>query len=449
MDLTIYRTILERMGEGVVFADREGRICFINASAEKIRGIRAERICGRSILDIHPPRSSAEIGTLLQAFKERRSTGAVRILALKERIFENSYHPIWGENGNYTGTLMVSRDVTERQLLEKENRQLRSRLRQARTSGRLIGRSPAMERVLDLIEATAALDSTVLITGETGTGKELVAEALHQQSDRRKGPLVRINCAALPENLLEAELFGHERGAFTGAATMRRGKFEQAAGGTIFLDEIGEMSLAAQTKLLRVLQEKSLQRIGGERDIPVDVRIIAATHRKLRREIAAGRFREDLFYRLNVIPLEIAPLRERREDILLLAEMFLEKFSRRMRRPVAGLTRAAKSLLLAYPYPGNVRELENAIERAVALCQEPYLRPADLPPEFRMKEEEVGLESTGRTGTLEDARRESEKRTILQALEATGHRRAEAARLLGISRKTLWEKMKKIDPAFP
>ncbi|MDW7645394.1 MAG: sigma 54-interacting transcriptional regulator [Desulfuromonadales bacterium] len=445
MKLIDYHTILSRMGEGAVFADEQDRICFINAAAEQIRGIRSEKICGRSILSIHPPRSSADIGDLLQDFKAGRSAGAVRILALKDRIFENSYHPIWGEGGGYTGTLMVSRDVTERQLLEKENRELRARLTTLPPSGGLVGRSPAMKKVFDLIEATAPLDTTVLISGETGTGKELVAEALHRQSPRCQGPLVRINCAALPENLLEAELFGHERGAFTGAIARRRGKFELAEGGTIFLDEIGEMPLAAQAKLLRVLQEKTIQRLGGEKEIRVDVRIIAATHRDLRQEVAEGQFREDLFYRLNVIPLHLAPLRERREDILTLTEIFLAKFSRAMKRPVAGVCKSARSLLLAHDYPGNVRELENALERAVALCQGSYLQPEDLPDEFHPRKEAGAVGRVLTSGILEDARLSGEKKAIQKALLATGNRKAEAARLLGISRKTLWEKMKRLE----
>jgi two-component system response regulator AtoC len=300
-----------------------------------------------------------------------------------------------------------------------------------------------------MIRATAALDSTILISGESGTGKELVACAIHQMSPRHKNPFVKVNCAALPETLLESELFGHERGAFTGAVRERKGKFEQAHLGTIFLDEIGEMPLAAQAKLLRVIQGKTLERIGGNREIVVDVRIIAATNKDLRREVERGAFREDLFYRLNVIPIHLPPLRERREDILSLAEHFLSVYAERMRKPVRCIAPDARKALLDYDYPGNVRELENAIERGVALSMGETITLADLAPYFvtgaSAAPAGAALPKDPPAATLSRAVSVAEQEAIREALQTTGNRKGVAAKLLGISRKTLWEKLKQME----
>jgi transcriptional regulator with PAS, ATPase and Fis domain len=311
----------------------------------------------------------------------------------------------------------------------------------------MVGKSSAMQLVFKTIMATATLDSTVLISGESGTGKELVARALHQLSARKNGPLVNINCAALPETLLEAELFGYEKGAFTGAGQARPGKFEQATGGTLFLDEIGEMPLAAQTKLLRVLQEKKVERIGGRKETAVDVRIVAATNRDLRQEMEAGRFREDLFYRLNVIPIHLPPLRERQEDCLALAKLFLSKFSTAMNKPLKGMSKETIQVLLRYPFPGNVRELENAMERSVALSLGDSLTPEDLPGEMIQPTSAVSTVPLPTAAGLSAQMQQIEKQIVEAALQATGGKKVEAAKRLHISRKTLWEKLKKWDMA--
>jgi len=260
--------------------------------------------------------------------------------------------------------------VSERQRLATENRELREALRERHRVEGIIGESGRMQEVLSLVRRVAPTDTTVLIRGESGTGKELIAKAIHYASPRAAGPLVRVNCAALPESLLEAELFGHEKGAFTGAVASRKGRFELADGGSLFLDEIGDLPSHLQVKLLRVLQEREFERLGSSRPIPVNVRLLAATHRDLEAFIRDGRFRDDLYYRVNVVTLTVPPLRERREDIPPLIDHFLEKVSRRDGKAITGLTREAREALLRYDYPGNVRELENLVERAVVLSRD-------------------------------------------------------------------------------
>jgi len=293
----------------------------------------------------------------------------------------------------------------------------------------LIGESPRMREIGRLIARVAPTDATVLILGESGTGKELVARALHRGSRRTDRPFVAINCATLSETLLESELFGHEKGAFTGALSRKIGKFEVADRGTLFLDEIGEIPTALQAKLLRVLQERELERLGGTRPIRVDVRVIAATNRDLDKALKEGTFREDLYYRLNVISLTLPPLRERREDVPLLASHFAALFGRKLGRPVLGFTPEARACLLRYPWPGNVRELANAVERAVVLGEGELIQPEDLP--------ETVLETVPAAGRVpvtryHDTLNEAKKRLILSAIEQAGGNVTKAAELLGL-----------------
>ena len=302
----------------------------------------------------------------------------------------------------------------------------------------IIGSSQPIHKLLNTIGQVAGTDATVLVTGESGTGKELVAAALHFQSQRAKGPYIRINCAAIPENLMESELFGHEKGSFTGADARKIGKFEAANGGTILLDEIGEMPLALQVKLLRVLQEREIERIGGNRTIKVDVRIICSTSKKLADEARKGNFREDLFYRLQVIPIEVPPLRERKEDIPELCRYFLDEFSREKNEPLEMTDQAIRALMV-YDFPGNVRELKNIIERISVLATEPVIEPWHLPADFSGTVEEKTDQSLL---NLSAALALTEKACILAALRTTDGKRAKAAELLGISRKNLWEKLK-------
>lgn len=328
--------------------------------------------------------------------------------------------------------------------------------------GGIVGKSPALDEVYRILGKVAPTDSTVLVTGESGTGKELLVRALHGNSRRQSRPFVPVNCGAIPRELLESELFGHEKGAFTSAIRSRPGRFELADGGTIFLDEIGEMDLSLQVKILRVLQEKEFERVGGTKTMKADVRIVAATNRDLEEEVRAGRFREDLFYRLNVIPLHLPPLRERGDDILLLADHFLGRFCKQKQRRKMGIQAVSRDLFLRYPWPGNVRELENFMERLSILCEHDEIRPEDLPQKIldaagiavpapqpvpsaagngfvwptiaHLREKGMGLK---------DFLDQMEERLLLEALEEAAGVKNQAAEILGIKRTTLIEKLKK------
>lgn len=324
--------------------------------------------------------------------------------------------------------------------LRDENKALRVTLAASFDPGGIIGSSPPMRQLLDMLSTIAPSEATVLITGESGTGKELIAKAIHMNSSRRNGPYVAVNCAALTETLLESELFGHEKGAFTGAERRRDGRFQTADKGTIFLDEIGEISMTMQVKLLRAIQEREVQRVGGDHAIKVDVRILAATNRDLMHEVELGRFRQDLYYRLNVVTLSLPPLRDRVEDIPLLAMHFLKKFASKNGKQVKGFTPEAMDRLLKYPWPGNVRELENGVERAVVLLAGEYIREQDLPS--AIAQSGAGAAPAGvniQDMTLD----EIERVAILEALENTGGNKSETARKLGITRKTLHAKLQR------
>jgi DNA-binding NtrC family response regulator len=349
-------------------------------------------------------------------------------------------------------TLLVRRALEHRRL-QQENLRLKKQLCRRFGFANIIGASEPMQQVFELVRKVADSDSTVLILGESGTGKELIARALHYNSSRRHGPLIPVNCAAIPEELLESELFGHERGAFTHAVRTRIGRFEQANGGTIFLDEIADMSPTLQVKILRVLQDRAFERIGGVKTIRVDIRVIAATNRDLEALVTAGQFREDLFYRLNVIPVKIPPLRQRTADIPLLAAHFLSEFCRRRKQPLKRLSPEALELLLRYPWPGNVRELENLMERLVILCEGDIIRPGDLPERFQplppvhLPEPPPDFPPEGIS--LTEAVQDFERRLILKALEKSRWVKSKAAQLLHLNRTTLIEKMKKQKIAAP
>ena len=305
----------------------------------------------------------------------------------------------------------------------------------------IIGTSPPMLELLEMVSYVAPTEATVLIYGESGTGKELVAEALHNNSERRDGPFIKVNCAALAENLLESELFGHEKGAFTGAEKRREGKFVQADGGTLLLDEIGETSKSMQVKLLRVLQEQEFQRVGGEENIRVDVRIIAATNRDLEEEVSQGNFREDLFYRLNVVMITVPPLRDRKDDVAVLVAHFAEKFTKKNNRVLDGITSDCMKLFCQYPWPGNVRELENAVERGIILMRGTELTEKSLPLAIQNQERRSAHLAENQPVSLF----ESEKRLVYKTLAETEGNKSKAARILGITRKTLQNKLNRYD----
>ena len=339
---------------------------------------------------------------------------------------------------------IVVERALEKRRLEHELNILRKREAKGLGFEGIVGESAAMKAVMELVEKVAQLDSTVLITGESGTGKELIARAIHLKSRRRGGPFVTVNCAAIPENLLESELFGHERGSFTGAFSQRIGKFELANKGTILLDEIGDMSISIQAKLLRVLEQREIERIGGKRPIAVDVRVIASTNKDLKKGISEKRFREDLFFRLNVFPIMLPPLRERKEDIPILIEHFINDAAKRLGISTEGISKEAMELLLDYNFPGNVRELKNIIERAIILAQdEKIITSRHI--SFAMGGLKGVPKSEGieRCISLAEAKDMLERQLILDALKKTDGVQTEAARLLGLSPKNLWKKIKK------
>jgi two-component system response regulator HydG len=359
------------------------------------------------------------------------------VKALKEGAYDYLTKPL-----DFDELKLTIERAMEHTRLKEENRYLRESLAAQFDRKNLIGSSPAMTKLMEIVAQVAPSEATVLIAGESGTGKEMIAGAIHFNSLRKNGPFVKINCAAITETLLESELFGHEKGAFTGADRRKEGKFRQAEGGTIFLDEVSEMSPAMQVKLLRVLQEREITRVGGDEVIKVDVRVIAATNKDLIREMEAGRFREDLYYRLNVVTINVPPLRERKEDIPLIAQHFLTLFAEKNHKNIKGFTPQAMDRLLKYNWPGNVRELMNAVERGVVLSRLDYLDEEELSLVLRsrMPTEEASLLKIEADGMPLEA---VEKEAIVKTLEMAGGNKSEAARRLGITRRTLHIKLKK------
>jgi two-component system response regulator HydG len=335
---------------------------------------------------------------------------------------------------------LVLERATKHRALREEVKRLRRAVEESRCFDEVVGASPAMKRVYDVLERIADSDATVLVTGETGTGKEIVARALHARGHRKAAPFVAINCGAIPEPLLESELFGHVKGAFTDAHSTRPGLFVQANGGTVFLDEIGEMPREMQVKLLRALQERRTRPVGGDAEVELDVRVIAATNRDLEAAVRGGSFREDLYYRLNVINIALPPLRARGNDVLLLAQKFLEQLAARAGKKVTGISTGAAEKLLAYAWPGNVRELQNCMERAVALTRFEQITPDDLPEkvrDYRRSHVIVASDDPSELVPMEIV----ERRYVLRVLEAVGGNKSVAARILGFDRKTLYRKL--------
>ncbi|MBI1892941.1 MAG: sigma-54-dependent Fis family transcriptional regulator, partial [Candidatus Rokubacteria bacterium] len=355
------------------------------------------------------------------------------VQAMKEGAYDFLTKPI--ERAQLTRTV---RQALERRALVLENRSLQRRLDELAGAGEIIGESPAIRQLLALVKQVAPASATVLIDGESGTGKELVARALHEGSPRRERPFIRVNCAALPETLLESELFGYERGAFTGAVARKEGRFELADGGTLLLDEVGDLSAATQAKLLRALQDGEFERLGGTKSLKADVRIVAATNQDLASLVKQHRFREDLYYRLNVITIRIPPLRERVEDIPLLAQHFLRLYAAKNHRTLDGFTEAALARLRAYPWPGNVRELEHAVERAVILVRGTLIDVADLPPAISQTEAVTRVVSIPIGMPLDEV----EQRLIEETLKLTKGNKELAAKLLGIASRTIYRKLR-------
>ncbi|HEY6228627.1 MAG TPA: sigma 54-interacting transcriptional regulator [Verrucomicrobiae bacterium] len=440
-----YRSILESLGEGVIITDRESRILYANSRVECLTGRPASELVGEISYEVLMPRE--EWPVMRRRLKERlagkeesydyevvRRDGQRHWVSVRAVPYRNSRDEI-------IGTIGLISCIKEKKSLEFENEYLQEEIRGNYRD--IIGESPALKKVLAQIEMVAPTNASVLILGESGTGKELVARGIHERSPRKDAPLVRVNCASVPRELFESEFFGHTRGAFTGAVKDRVGRFELANGGTLFLDEIGEVPLELQSKLLRVLQEGQFERLGEERTRTVDVRITAATNRDLEAEVKAGKFRQDLYYRLSVFPITLPPLRERPEDIAMLAQHFLEQAARKMGKTLHRLTAAQVRELEAYDWPGNVRELQNVIERAVIRAQngnlEFGLRPAIAPSSplrNRTASPVVG-------GSLKEIKQQ-EKAVILDALAKTRGKiygPDGAANLLGLKPTTLSSKV--------
>ncbi|MBN2494660.1 MAG: sigma 54-interacting transcriptional regulator [Deltaproteobacteria bacterium] len=426
--------VLGSIREGVIAVDRDWRITSFSRRAEEITGFEAERVMGRACREVIgsalcredcPARHCLESGDDEAERSTQIETADGRSLSVTELAV-----PLRDESGEILGSVLV---IEDRTLLGGQAG------RSAQLAG-MIGQSEAMRAVFRLLEQVARNDVTVLITGESGTGKEMVARALHGLSARRAKPFQAINCAALPETLLESELFGHVRGAFTGALRDRAGRIEEAEGGTVLLDEVGELSPAVQAKLLRFLQDREYQRLGESRNRSADVRILAATNRDLARAVAEGDFREDLYYRIRVIPIALPPLRQRRDDIPLLAAHLLERIGKQRGRPALGLTPAALQRLARHDWPGNVRELANALEYAVALSPGRRIRPEDLPAEL------AGARAPRYAARIDEA---EEVERIRQALAGCGGKRTRAARQLGMDRVTLYRKMKRFGIRWP
>jgi len=396
--------------------------------------VRMPGMDGITLLQRALARHPGAIGILLTAYGSVETA----VEAMKHGAYDFLMKPV---NLDHL-ELLLQRALRSRDM-ESENVALREQLEDKFGIENLVGTSPAMQTLFEVIRQAAPTQATVLIQGESGTGKELVAHAIHRLSTRSKAPFVPVHCAALAPTLLESELFGHEKGAFTGATYQRRGRFEMADGGTLFLDEISEIEASAQVKLLRVLEERSFERVGGAQPIEVDIRLVAATNRDLRALVAAGKFREDLFFRLDVVSIPLPPLRDRLEDIPLLCSHFLDEFKRRNNKAIDGMTPDALNLLAAYPWPGNVRELRNTIEKMVVLSRASRLTARDVPANIR---EKVRVAPAGRSLTVAagSTLADMERDMILSALRRNNESRTLAARELGISRRTLHRKLREM-----
>ena len=437
--------ILESISDGVFTVDAEWRITSFNRAAEAITGILRSEAIGRTCSDVFRASMCETDCALRHTLKTGEpviNKAAFIVNADGHRIpISVSTAILRDEHGRIIGGVETFRDLS---LVEELRKELEGRLQ----LGDIVTRSVALRRVLELLPQIAASDATVLIHGETGTGKELLARAIHNLSPRKEKPFVAVHCGALPDTLLESELFGYVKGAFTGATKDKPGRFALAEGGTVFLDEIGDISPAMQVRLLRFLQEKTYEPLGATATCHADVRVVAATHRDLAAMLRKGTFREDLFYRLNVVRVELPPLRKRKEDIPLLVEHFIGRFNRRQGKAVSGMAPDAMALLMAYDYPGNVRELENMIERAFVLCRGGRIERSHLPPELTGSQSGPPV-ALPEGASLADQIRAVEAQAIRAALEQCRGNRLAAARALGLHKSTLFRKIKALGIELP
>jgi PAS domain S-box-containing protein len=433
--------IFDNIPHGIFTVDADGRVTSFNSAAENITGWSRTEVLGKSCRDIFQSNHCQERCFLFESIEGgvphrdceitiARKNGTLLPVAVSTASLRSA-------DGEIVGGVEMFRDLSEVDTLRRE-------LRAAYTCDDIISKSAAMKGVRELLPLVAKSDSTVLIEGEPGTGKELVARAIHNLGPRRDGPFVAVNCGALPDTLVEAELFGHARGAFTDAKSEKPGRFALAEGGTLLLDEIGDVSPAVQVKLLRVLQEKEYVPLGATQSVKADVRILAATNQDLAHEVTSGRFRQDLYFRLNVVRMVLPPLRSRWEDIPLLVEHFIDRFNTLQGRRILRISEPAMAVLVAHSYPGNVRELENAIEHAFVICGGDTIRLEDLPPHIRGERLNSNFRPSPQPSRPNGTALESAEATAIRhALDHHGGNRTRAAHELGISRNTLWRKMKK------
>lgn len=471
------REIIDGAAEGIIVYDRELRYLIFNPFMQQMTGKTAEEVLGRRAPDVFPWIHESGLDQMLQRALSGEVVHVPDILVHPQtgrEVWESvTFGPHRDAEGNIIGAMALIRDVTERKLAEKaletalaevealknrlqaENKYLQEEIRREHNFEEIVGTSPALLGLLSKVERVAPTDSTVLLNGETGTGKELIARALHSRSKRKDRPLVKVNCGAIPSALVESELFGHVKGAFTGALERRVGRFELADGGTLFLDEVGELPLDTQVKLLRILQEQEFEPVGSSKTVRVDVRILAATNRNLEEAVQAGRFRADLFYRLNVLPLQVPPLRERRDDIAPLALFFLDRYCKKIAKPMEGISEDSIGLLKLYAWPGNIRELQNVIERGVALAHGPILQ---LGPDLQPLEDAIsapvnhvshggGTTASNGSGLGHLSLEEVEKLHIISVLQETNgviEGAKGAASILRLNPNTLRSRMKKL-----
>jgi two-component system response regulator AtoC len=432
----VLKTFLKRQGYQVEVADNgESALGMVESFGPDfiLTDVRMPKMGGMDLLQTLKAKGHEATVIVMSAFGNLD----LAIEAMKAGAYDYVQKPFKNDE-----ILLTLKKAEERESLKRENRALRQEVMRESVFEEMLAKSDAMRVIFRTIAKVADFKTTALITGESGVGKELVARALHGRSDRHDGPFVAINCGAIPENLLESELFGHKRGAFTDASADRAGLFEQADGGTLFLDEIGELPLPLQVKLLRVLQDETVRRIGDNRDVKVDVRIAAATHRDLAAEVSASRFREDLYYRINVLHIHVPPLRERREDIPLLIDHFLEQNNRRLGTSIRAISPDARRLLMEYSWPGNVRELENTIERAMVLAEGDVLTEVDLPDRIHQARDPIRLQLQSGELSIKKTARVIEEVLIRRALQQTKGNRTRAAQLLEISHRALLYKIK-------
>lgn len=441
--------LLDTMAEGAMLIDQSGKIRLWNKAMVTITGYSPEEVIGRGTEWLRAPEciGAEQINSLFSDQGQRKS-GCIsncecQLIAKNgERIqIMVNARLLNDKNGQRLGILQTITDIRPLISLRKEIEAMATKISSEANFQGITGRSPQMQKVFRLVGLAAESEASVMILGESGTGKELVAGAIHQLSQRKNHALIRVNCGAIPETLLESELFGHEKGAFTGAIKKRTGRFEAADRGTIFLDEIGDISPAMQVKLLRVLQSGEFERVGGESTLRVNVRVVAATNKDLQKEVREGRFREDLYYRLRVFPILIPPLRERTEDIPLLIRHFVNKFSASTGRLINGLSHEAMQRMRSYSWPGNVRELENAVEYAFVVCQSALIEAEDLPVELTSPKQ---LKAIGSNINSHEAKPTS-REELLELLKKTGWNKAEVGRIVGVSRTAIWKWMKKLD----